>query len=51
MKRNDLEHGKLGKEYNLDDEKLCDVAVGDKNLFDEIRGELRILLEEMKIFP
>lgn len=40
LKRNDLEHGKLGKEYNLDDEKLCDVAVGDKNLFDEIRGRI-----------
>ena len=28
LKRNDLEHGKLGKEYKLDDEKLCDVAGG-----------------------
>ena len=44
LKRNDLEHGKLGKEYNLDDEKLCDVAVGDKNLFDEIRGRIENLI-------
>ena len=40
MKRNDLEHGKLGKEYKLDDEKLCDVAGEDKDLFDEIWGTI-----------
>ena len=40
LKRNDLEHGKLGKEYKLDDEKLCDVAGEDKDLFDEIWGRI-----------